>query len=283
MSPPDSSDAYVQLIPLSKIDEGPNLLRQDIEVDSPEMVELKASIQDHGILQPVGVFPVGGRYQQVFGFRRATVARLLNLTQIPAMILKAPANESDLLAVQIQENAHRVDVEPVRFAQILQQMLKELGCSQKELSQKLHLSPVKVSRLLSLAALSPEVQSFVAEGRLGISTALELGQFQGVEQADLLSKALAGNLSRDEIIGRRKAKSRNTTSTPIVNARIAIPVDAHCTLALTGIDKSMDAVIDVLQSALAQAKKARTSGLSLATFARSQADRHRTPAQENPT
>lgn len=68
-----------------------------------DVTELAASIQQHGVLQPVGVrlmddpdtVPGGVAFELVWGQRRMAAARLAGLTYIPAMVRRAGFGEGE--------------------------------------------------------------------------------------------------------------------------------------------------------------------------------------------
>jgi ParB family chromosome partitioning protein len=264
----------VQLVSLDEIDEGPNALRLDLGKDTPEMGELIESIRQFGVLQPVGLVKSGSRYQQVFGFRRSYAARQAGQTYISANVFENFPTDFELRAIQIQENVQRIDVEPIRFAEVLKEMIQQAGCTQQELARRVNLHPVRVSRLLRLAEQSDEVKMLVAAKRLPVSTALELAQLDPPARSDLFAKALAGELTRDSLIERRKSAARTRPAMSSATGRVAFRVNGHCTLSLAGVEKSFGGVIAALKDALTQARKAQADKLSLATFARNQFDRH---------
>ena len=74
------------------------------------MGDLMQSISEKGILEPLLVRPVDGRYELIVGSRRFEAAKRLGMKKVPA-IVKAMADE-DALIVSLVENIQRRDVEP---------------------------------------------------------------------------------------------------------------------------------------------------------------------------
>jgi ParB family chromosome partitioning protein len=79
-----SDGAEMQTLPLSAIDSNPYQPRKVFH--EAALQELVASVEEHGVLQPVIVRPHGDRYQLVSGERRTLAARRAGLSVIPAII-----------------------------------------------------------------------------------------------------------------------------------------------------------------------------------------------------
>lgn len=68
------------------------------------------SIKQKGVLEPVLVRPVGGRFELVVGSRRLEAAKIVGLKRIPAVV--RPMTDEDAIVVSLVENIQRRDVEP---------------------------------------------------------------------------------------------------------------------------------------------------------------------------
>ncbi len=129
-----------------------------------ELEELADSIREHGVVQPVVVRPVGGRYQLVAGERRWRAARLAGLDRIPAVVREVP--DERLLEVALIENIQREDLTPLEEARAYEALLRHLGCTQEELATRLGRSRAAVTNTLRLLQLDPEVQDLIESRRL---------------------------------------------------------------------------------------------------------------------
>ena len=96
-------DLIAIAVPLALIDNAP--ASHNSRGRSDDCSELAASLAEFGLLQPIGVRSVGARYTIVYGHRRVAAARWLGWTDIPAVIVEAPADE-DLLR-SLVENIQR--------------------------------------------------------------------------------------------------------------------------------------------------------------------------------
>ena len=68
------------------------------------------SIEEEGILEPLLVRPVDGRYELVVGSRRFEAAKRLGMKTVPAVVKSMPDEEA--LVVSLVENIQRRDIEP---------------------------------------------------------------------------------------------------------------------------------------------------------------------------
>src|SRR5215510_6009148 len=109
----------------------PNQPRKDVG----NISDLKNSIQEHGILQPIVVSPLDqSRYLLIAGERRLTAARQLGLTSIPALV--RTTQDHQRLELQLIENLHRKDLSPFEEAQGFQRLIAEFNLTQEQVAQQ---------------------------------------------------------------------------------------------------------------------------------------------------
>src|SRR4030095_1204310 len=131
--------------------------------DEEAMNELRESIREVGMLQPVVVRPLGGlRFELVMGERRWRAAQLAGVDTIPAIVRETADHE--LLRDALLENLHRADLNPLEEAAAYQQMLEDFGCTQEELAGRIKRSRPQISNTIRLLRLPPTVQRRVAAG-----------------------------------------------------------------------------------------------------------------------
>jgi len=82
--------------------------------DKVALEELAASIQEHGVLQPIVVVKVGKKYQIVAGERRYRASQIAEMETIPAIVRTLDAQNK--LELSIIENAQREDLNPIELA-----------------------------------------------------------------------------------------------------------------------------------------------------------------------
>lgn len=82
--------------------------------DAAKVVDLARSIEQVGLLQPIGVISdatqPAGRYRLVFGLHRLQAMHLLERLEIAAYLLPPDLSEEEYLLIELQENSVRNDL-----------------------------------------------------------------------------------------------------------------------------------------------------------------------------
>lgn len=160
---------YAEL-PIGDITPNPRQPRTVFEEEA--LNELVYSIKEIGLLQPIVVRRVGGKYELVAGERRWRASQLAGLTHIPAIIRETA--DDDLLRDALLENLHRAQLNALEEAAAYQQLLDDFGCTQEELAARIGRSRPQVTNTLRLLRLPPNVQRRVAAGVLSAGHARAL-------------------------------------------------------------------------------------------------------------
>ena len=137
----------------------PNPCQPRVRFSRAGLEELAESVAQHGILQPLSVRQVGGRYQLISGERRLRAARMVGLAVVPCILVDASDTESALLA--LVENLQRRDLDFLEEATALRRLIVQHGLSQEEAARKVGKSQSAVANKLRLLKLSPEVLAVV--------------------------------------------------------------------------------------------------------------------------
>lgn len=205
-----------------------------------EITGLAQSIRETGcILQPLLVRRDGNLLVVLDGERRLRAARLAGLTHLPVIIEKETLSAEKILHRQLVLDAQRVGLSPMERAKAIGLLMKESGWSAREVAVKLGVSPANVSKLLALTVLPADVQTAVANGKVGMSTAYELAKLPDVtERQRLCEKALAGELTRGEVLASAKGPagghSRQRAPRPrVVRDRVVFKPAKGCSIAVT--------------------------------------------------
>ena len=134
-------------------------------VRDQDLLELAASSQEHGIIQPLVVTrrPEGG-YQLIAGERRWRAARLAGLEEVPVIIKEAAPQQ--MLELALVENVQRADLNPLEEALAYQHLVEDFGLSQTEVARRVGKSRVAVTNTLRLLQASPKVQAALTERRI---------------------------------------------------------------------------------------------------------------------
>lgn len=155
-----------------------------------------ASIEQHGVLQPILVRPAdddSGRYTIVAGHRRYSAAVAAGHVSIPAVV-RATTADSDAGVWQAVENLSRADwpasLEAVAVARIMGE-----GMKQRQLAEALNRPLSWVRTRLALAGLPAEVQEAIDAGRFQPSDALTFARY--VDRPEVIAAALESRYVND--------------------------------------------------------------------------------------
>lgn len=132
-----TADTQVQDLPLSLLDPNPWNRKQ---FDPELFKDLVLSIRTSGILEPLVVRPVNGRYQIASGNRRFLAAKEIGLERVPCQIMSltdAAVQDYNLIA-----NIQREDINPIEKAQMITQMMERMRLNQDQMAA--HLGKTRV-------------------------------------------------------------------------------------------------------------------------------------------
>jgi ParB family chromosome partitioning protein len=233
---------------------------------------LTATVREHGILVAVLLRRVGGKLYLEDGARRIRAAKAAGLTSVPAVIEDAEMAEADITLRQMILNCQREDLTPIEKAKAIESVMKSSGATATQVAAKLGMSNAMVTRHLSLLTLSGDVQARVEAGELSPSVAYEIAKIEDpAEQAKRIADAVGGKVTRDQLVGARKAK-HNSPDSDKSPSRVTAKLPEHRTVSVTGPNLNLDAFIAALEELLSRARQARTKGLGLSTFTQMLAD-----------
>lgn len=210
-------NATLDKIPVALIRENAEALRQVVNKQTPEYIELVDSVRKRGILNPILVRelrdPVtGGKfYGLIDGLHRYNAAMDSGFDMIPAQI--GSLEEGDLLEAQILANVHRIETKAAQYSKAL---VKVLGANPtltiSELAGRLSQSPKWLQDRLGLVKLTPAIQKLVDDNTLGLTNAYALAKLPPEKQEELLQQAIAKSpaefVSQADNVRRELAKAK---------------------------------------------------------------------------
>jgi ParB family chromosome partitioning protein len=172
-------------------------------MNEAELVELAASIEASGLLQPVVVRPRNGRYELIAGERRWKAVQRLGWPKIPAVV--KDVDDRALLTLALIENLQRDDLSAIDEAAGYQRLGSEFQLGQAEIARLVGRDRSTVANLLRLLKLPEEVKQLIHDGKLseGHARAL-LGVADEKEQVSLARDAAKQGWSVREVEARAK-------------------------------------------------------------------------------
>ncbi|HET8683634.1 MAG TPA: ParB/RepB/Spo0J family partition protein [Micromonosporaceae bacterium] len=180
-------------VPVSAITPNPKQPRQVFDEESLE--ELKTSIGEVGLLQPIVVRDLGAeKYEIVMGERRWRAFQAVGREVIPAIV--RDTEDEAMLRDALLENIHRVNLNPLEEAAAYQQLLDEFGATHDELARRIGRSRPQISNTIRLLNLPATVQRRVAAGVLSAGHARALLSLDDTEaQEELAHRIVAEGMS----------------------------------------------------------------------------------------
>ncbi|MEN6458232.1 MAG: ParB/RepB/Spo0J family partition protein [Thermoguttaceae bacterium] len=161
----------------------PKVRLRDVDRQSIDYWELRDSIRDHGILQPLLVRPVGDLYEIIEGCHRFTAAKEAGLETLPCLIRETTDDEA--LVLMLQANAISPETKLAEYAQQLKRLMaRNPDMTQSGLACLIRKSPVWIGKCLTLTKLLREVQVMVDRGEIPIENAYMLAKIPRSMQMD---------------------------------------------------------------------------------------------------
>jgi ParB family chromosome partitioning protein len=143
----------------------PNPMQPRTNLDAEALAELAASINEHGLIQPLIVSQVGPeQYQIIAGERRWQAARLAGLGTVPVIVKEATPQQA--LELALVENIQREDLNPLEEAAAFQQLVDEFGLTQEQVAGRVGKSRVAVTNTIRLLRLPADVKQALADGTI---------------------------------------------------------------------------------------------------------------------
>lgn len=155
--------------------------------------ELKDSIKQFGIIQPLIVSKVGDKIELIAGERRLRAARALGLDKVPVIVRNV--DELEKLELALIENIQRENLNPIETAMAYKKLIDEFTLSQDDLAKKVGKPRSSIANSLRLLNLPEEIRNALVEGKITEGHAkLIIGLDTEVKQLALYRKIIHDNL-----------------------------------------------------------------------------------------
>lgn len=158
------SEETIQELNIKELRPNPYQPRKVFDEESIE--ELKKSIEQHGILQPIIVRKSIKGYEIVVGERRYRAAKAAKLETIPVVVREL--DEQQMMELAVLENLQREDLTPVEEALAYHMLMERLKLTQEELAQRLGKSRPHIANHLRLLSLPTNIQDMITDGKISM-------------------------------------------------------------------------------------------------------------------
>ena len=190
------------------------------ELTEKEMEELKSSIQEVGLLEPLVVVQEGEQYKLISGHQRKKALEELGMDKVAVNIVNLQDEDEELALIHANIKQRKLnDMELARVIkaekEIIQQKikkgtLKNQGRAIEQVANNLEISKDKAKRLDRLNLLIPELQLLVEQGKITTGKAQEIGLLD-VETQKILYSSLKENIEKFSLEEIKKIKQQDET------------------------------------------------------------------------
>lgn len=205
-----SSHDFLAKIPVEKI--SPNPYQPRTTFDPQALDELKKSILENGLIQPITVRRVSrDHYELISGERRLRASKDIGYKEIPAYIIKVDTKEA-MLALSLIENIQREKLNPIEIAHAYKRLMDECSLSQEEIAEKVGKDRTTVTNFIRLLKLPERIQQCLIDEQITTGHARSLINLPNeLIQLEVLDKIVKKNLSvrKVEDLVRRITEERN--------------------------------------------------------------------------
>ncbi len=169
-----------RLIDIGRIEPNPHQPRKSFG----DLSDMVASVKEKGILEPILVRTLDGKYQIIAGERRYQAAKLAGLQRVPC--IEVDVDNRGMLEISLIENLQRKDLTPFEESAALQRLCDQFRYTHEEVARKLGKSRTVITESLSLNRLPEEIQ-------------------ERCRQADIVSKSMLLQIARQETVAQMDA------------------------------------------------------------------------------
>ena len=158
----------VRMIPINSIfipDE-----RVTSQLDDEILEELRESIKQYGILEPLLVAKVDNKLVLIDGLHRMIIAKELGIEKVPCIVKEM--SEDELLITNLIVNRQRGKSNPAQEAKLVKLLIDNYKYSINEVARKLSMSKTTVEKYYQIASkLSPQILELLGQGMLSVGCA----------------------------------------------------------------------------------------------------------------
>lgn len=223
-------NSRVVYISVEKISMNPNQPRRVF--DQEKLLELSESIKEHGLLQPIVVNDIDGKYVLVAGERRYRAHILAGLEQIKAIVVKG-MDDLQMKELAIIENIQREDLNCIEEAMAYKQLQDTYGYSIRKLDERFNKKGRNYIHIrLKLMEFKPELIDFINEKELyNVSLLNEILKCDESKHKKLLEDMAENKLTAKLV----KEQSTNNDEAPVKKEVAAVNQYPYGLKPITGV------------------------------------------------
>src|SRR6266850_221312 len=247
------------LVPVQEVVPNPEQPRRHFDEEALE--GLADSIRRHGLLQPLVVRRVAGRYELIAGERRLRAAGRAGLEKVPVVV--RDAHPEDRLELALIENLQRENLTPLEEAEAYRHLVDEYGFTQEEIAERVGKSRPAIANTLRLLGLPDAVKAQLESGELTAGHARAVLAIEGAsEQVKFAGEIVARGL--------RKSEAESVASARSTRAAKRQPAAAPVDIQLRGLAEELTRGLGTRVRIL---KRARGGSIEIEFYSDAELDR----------
>jgi ParB family transcriptional regulator, chromosome partitioning protein len=211
------SVGVIAMVDVHRVRPNPMQPRQDF--DPTALEDLKKSIKEKGVIQPITLRRSEDGYEIIAGERRLRASMEVGLEKIPAYILDVET-DAEMLELALIENVQRENLNPIEVALGYKRLMEECRLTQEEVSKKVGKDRTTITNFMRLLRLPREIQQSLRAKKLSMGHARAIlalsdeaqqhevfervrSQELSVRRTEEIVKKVEGGLSVDEALAER--------------------------------------------------------------------------------
>jgi len=216
----DDGASYDVLAMVDTNSVAPNPYQPRTEFEPTALDELKRSILQNGLIQPITVRRKGtNNFELISGERRLRACKDIGHKTIPAYIIKVETKEA-MVALALIENIQREKLNAIEVAKAYVQLIDECNLSQEQVAERVGKDRTTVTNSIRLLKLPHEVQNSLVKEEISAGHARALINLYNEDlQVQILKKIIKNSLPvrkveqlvKDILEGKSKTPDKNTT------------------------------------------------------------------------
>lgn len=200
---------------LSELRSNPYQPRQTF--DEEALQELAASIQEHGVFQPIIAKKSIKGYEIIAGERRVKASILAGLETIPAIV--RDFTDEEMMEIALLENLQRENLSSLEEATAYRKLIESLKLTQEQLAERLGKSRSHITNMLGLLTLPEEVKDLLVSNKISMSHARVLSKMEDSEKIIALANKIVSeglNVRQVEELSSKQEYEKKKTSLDIL-------------------------------------------------------------------
>jgi ParB family chromosome partitioning protein len=173
----------------------PNPYQPRTNFEQGALDELKKSILENGLIQPITVRRNNKQFELISGERRLRASKEIGLKEIPAYIINVNTKEA-MIALALIENVQREDLNAIEVAKTYRRLMVECNMTQEEIAEKVGKERSTITNFMRLLKLPDRIQQGLIDGEIAAGHARALlGLSDETAQLNLFRKIIKEKLS----------------------------------------------------------------------------------------